>query len=114
MKRIGLENCSLSIQELAKLAETEPVVLTREGNTILGIVGVDETEVEAWSLGSDPDFLALMERFRGRGCQEGGISLAEVRRRLGIAQGTSGRLDVPSEAHLPSQAVSRFFAIHSL
>ena len=98
MKRIAIESCSLSVQELAKLAEAEPVILTREGNPILGIVGVDEAEVEAWSLGSNPDFLALMERFRGRGRQEGGISLAEVRRRLGISQGTSGKLDVPEEA----------------
>jgi hypothetical protein len=98
MKRIAIESCSLSVQELAKLAETDPVILTREGNPILGIVGVDEVEVEAWSLGSNPDFLALMERFRGRGRQEGGISLAEVRRRLGIPQGTSGKFDVPEEA----------------
>jgi hypothetical protein len=98
MKRIAIESCSLSVQELAKLAETDPVILTREGNPILGIVGVDEVEVEAWSLGSNPDFLALMERFRGRGRQEGGISFAEVRRRLGISQGTSGKFDVPEEA----------------
>ena len=98
MKRIALESCSISVQELAKLAETEPVVLTREGNPIVGIVGVDEVEAEAWFLGSNPDFLALMERFRGRGRQEGGISLAEVRRGLGISQGTSSKLDVPEEA----------------
>ena len=98
MKRIALENCSLSVQELAKLAETEPVILTREGNPILGVVGVDEAEVEAWSLGGNPDFLALMERFRGRGRTEGGVSLAEVRRRLGISRGTSGKLDIPEEA----------------
>jgi hypothetical protein len=99
MKRLAIESCSVSVQELAKLAETEPVILTREGNPILGVVGIDEAEVEAWSLGSIPDFLALMERFRGRGGQEGGLSLAQVRRRrLGIAQGTSGKLDVPEEA----------------
>jgi hypothetical protein len=97
VKRIALENCSLSVQELAILAETEPVILTREGNPILGIVGVDEAEVEAWSLGSNPDFLVLMERFRGRGCQGGGVSLAEVHRRLGIPQRTSGKLNVPKE-----------------
>jgi hypothetical protein len=98
MKRIAIESCSLSVQELAKLAETETVILTSEGNPILGIVGVDEVDVEPWSLGSNPDFLALMERFRGCGRQEGGISLAEVRRRLGISQGASGKLDVPEEA----------------
>jgi len=97
MKRIAIESCSLTVQELATLAETEPVILTREGNPILGIVGVDEAEVEAWSLGSNPEFLTLMERFRGRGRQEGGISLAEVRRRLGIPERSSDKLDAPEE-----------------
>lgn len=97
MKRIAIESCNLSIQELAKIAETEPVILTREGNPVLGIVGIDEAEVEAWSLGSNLDFLAMMERFRDRGRWEGGVPLAEVRRRLGIPKGTSGKLDVAEE-----------------
>jgi hypothetical protein len=99
MKRIALESCSLSVQELAILAETEPVILTREGNPILGVVSVDEAEVEAWALGSNPEFLALMERFRGRGRQEGGLSLAEVRRRLGIPERSNSKLNVPEETN---------------
>ena len=97
MKRIAIEGCHLSIQELVKIAETEPVVLTREGTPVLGLVGVDEADVEAWSLGSNPDFLAMMERFRERGRREGGIPLAEVRRRLGIPRGVSGTLDPAEE-----------------
>jgi hypothetical protein len=88
MKRIAIEECTLSVQDLVQIAEAEPVVLTRQGTPILGIVGVDEGEVEAWSLGSNPDFLALMERFRERGRREGGIALEEVRCRLGIPRGT--------------------------
>jgi hypothetical protein len=98
MRRIAIERCDLSIQELAKIAGTEPVILTRQEKPVLGIVGVDEAEVEAWSLGSNPDFLALMERFRDRGRREGGMPLAEVRRRLGIPKGTSGRVDGAEEA----------------
>jgi hypothetical protein len=60
------------------------VILTRQEKPVLGIVGVDEAEVEAWSLGSNPDFLAMMERFRDRGRREGGVPLAEVRRRVDI------------------------------
>ena len=73
------------------------MILTREGNPVLGIVGIDEAEVEAWSLGSNPDFLAMMERFRDRGRWEGGVPVAEVRRRLGIPKGTGGKLDVAEE-----------------
>ena len=84
MKRIAIESCNFNIQELAKIVETEPVILTREGNPVPGIVGVDAAEVEAWSLGSNPDLLAAMERFRERGQREGGVPLAEVRRWLDI------------------------------
>lgn len=98
MKRIAIESCHLSIQDLVKIAKTEPVVLTREGTPVLGIFGVDEADVEAWSLGSNPDFLAMMERFRERGRREGGVPLAEVRRRLDIPRGASGTLDPTEEA----------------
>jgi antitoxin (DNA-binding transcriptional repressor) of toxin-antitoxin stability system len=90
MKRIAIESCDLSVQELARIAETEPVVLTCAGTPVLAIVGVDEAEVEAWSLGSNPDFLAMMERFRDRGRREEGMSLGELRRRLGIPKETGG------------------------
>jgi hypothetical protein len=98
MKRVAVENCGVSVQELARLAETEPVVLTRAGTPLLGIAGVDEAEVEAWSLGSNPDFLAMMECFRDRGRREEGVPLAEVQRRLDIPKGAGGELDVAEEA----------------
>jgi hypothetical protein len=87
MQRIAIEECIISVQDLVQIAEAEPVILTRQGTPVLGIVGVDEGEVEAWSLGSNPDFLALMARFRERGRREGGIALEEVRCRLGIPRG---------------------------
>ena len=98
MKYIALESCNLSIQELAKIAETEPLILTRGGNPVLGVVSIDEAEVEAWTLGSNPDFLAMMERFRERGRREGGISLAQVRHRLGFPKGISDKLAGEEEA----------------
>jgi hypothetical protein len=55
-------------------------------------------QILVWSLGGNPDFLAMMERFRDRGRREGGMPLAEVRRRLGIPKGTSGRVDSAEEA----------------
>ena len=97
MKRIAIEECTLSVQDLVQIAEAETVVLTRQGTPIVGIVGVDESEVEAWSLGSNPDFLALIERSRERGRREGGIALEKVRCRLGIPRG-AGDTSPPGEA----------------
>ena len=84
MKRVAIEKSDLTLEQLAQIAESEPVVLTRKGVPVLGVVGVEEADVEVWSLGSNPDFLAMIERFRERGRREGGLSLAEVRRPLGI------------------------------
>ena len=70
------------------MAESEPVILTRKGVPVFSVVGIEEADLEAWSLGSNPDFIDLMERFRARGRREGGIPLDEVRRRLGVSRET--------------------------
>lgn len=86
MKRIDIEKSDLTIQQLTQMAELEPVILTRKGVPVLGVVSIEEADLEVWSLGSNPDFLAMIERFRERGRREGGIPLDEVRRRLGVSQ----------------------------
>ena len=87
MKRLALEGQNLSLLELVQFAKAEPVVPTRNGTAVVGVLQVDEAEVEAWSLGSNPDFIAMVERFRDRGRREGRIPLDEVRQRLGIRRG---------------------------
>src|SRR5262245_52717619 len=89
MKRVAIEKSDLTLEQLAQLAKSEPVVLTRKGIPVLGVVGIEEADVEAWSLGSNPEFLAMIERFRERGRREGGFPLAEVRRQLGVPRKTS-------------------------
>ena len=89
MKRIAIEDPKLSIQELVQMAEAEPVILTRSGTPVVGVLEVDQAEIEAWSLGGNLDFIAMIERFRERGRREGRIPLEEVRRRCGVAKGAS-------------------------
>ncbi|OGO41424.1 MAG: hypothetical protein A2Z04_01040 [Chloroflexi bacterium RBG_16_57_9] len=84
MKTIALEQKDLTIQELIRLAESETVILSQKGSPAYAILPIDESDVEAWQLGDNPDFLALIERSRARHNQEGGIPLQEVRRRLGL------------------------------
>jgi hypothetical protein len=40
MKRIAIESCNLSVQELARLAETEPVVLIGQEHPYWGSVAL--------------------------------------------------------------------------
>ncbi len=82
MKRIALEKTELTVQQLVRMAETEPVVLTRAGVPVVGMVGMKEADREIWSLGDNPEFLSLIERSRARGRREGGITLAEARQQL--------------------------------
>src|SRR5215510_2021103 len=103
MKRVAIEKSDLTLEQLAQLAESEPVVLTRKGAPVLGVVGVEEADVEVWSLGSNPNFLALIERFRERGRREGGLPLAEVRRQLGVPRKTS-RVEHREERKKPKGA----------
>ena len=93
MKRVAIEKSHLTLEQLAQIAESEPVILTRKGAPVLGVVSIDEADLEAWSLGSNPDFLAMIERFRERGRREGGIPLDEVRRRLNVSPKSTKRAE---------------------
>jgi len=89
MKRVAIEKTALTIQQLARMAESAPVLLTRAGVPVVGVVSVKGADLETWSLGSNPEFLALIARFRERGRREGGVPLAEVRRRLSSPRKTA-------------------------
>lgn len=89
MKQIAIEEIALTVQQLVRLAETEPVVLTRAGVPIVGMMGMLETDREVWALGSNPEFLALIEQARARGRREGGVPLGEARRQLSTRRRTT-------------------------
>jgi hypothetical protein len=56
-----------------------------DGDTpVAALIPVQGTDLETLSVGTDPDFLDLLERSRRRQREEGGISSEEMRRRLGI------------------------------
>ncbi len=88
MKTVAVEDPTLTVSKLVEMAESEPVVVTRNGQPIAGMLELDEGDIEAWSLGSNPDFIAMIERSRERGRREGAISLDEVRRRLALPADT--------------------------
>lgn len=63
----------------------EPVFLTQNGHTIAAIVPTDENDVESLMLSINPQFQAILERSQQRLKTEGGLSSAEVRKRLGLS-----------------------------
>lgn len=62
----------------------EPVIITVAGKPVAALVAIENADLETVSLSTNPDFLALIERSRAHHQAEGGLSSAELRRRLGL------------------------------
>jgi prevent-host-death family protein len=88
MKVVEMAEATASLAEYARGASQEPVVLTAGGRPVAVLVPVEGVDLESLALSTDPDFLALIECSRLRQQAEGGISSAEVRRRLGLTAPT--------------------------
>lgn len=67
---------------IRKVAGGGPVVVTEEGQPVAALVMLEETDFESVALSTDPEFLELIQSSRVRHAKEGGLSSAEVRRRL--------------------------------
>ena len=84
MKRIEFSKATGPLAGYVAGARKEPLVITRRGKPLVAIVSVGEMDMECLSLGTNSDFLALIERSRQQMRQGKGIPAAEVRRRLGL------------------------------
>lgn len=82
MKAVELTEGALS--DCAKEARKETVVLTRRGKPVAAVVGIGGLDWEDLVVGSDPDFLSLIERSRRLYKPGSGIPLEEMRRRYGL------------------------------
>jgi len=84
MTTVTLEHTSLTLQDIAKLLREGPVVVTEHGQPVMAVIRLDEAEAEAWLMGQSEELMALVEQARQRLRTEGGLSLDEVRRELGL------------------------------
>ena len=84
MKTVEMDNATMSLADCARAADKEPLIVTDHGKPVAVLLPLENTDLETASLSSNPRFLKLIERSRSRMSQEGGISSAEVRRRLGL------------------------------
>lgn len=87
MKRLDITQATAPLAEYARDAGSEPIIVTRGGKPIAALVPIENADWETVTLSTHPQFLALIERSRTRQKAEGGISSAEMRRRLGLEQG---------------------------
>lgn len=93
MKTVAVEDTTLTAEDLARLAENEPIILTREGQPLVSVKGLSGSDWESVSLANDPTFIAIIEESRQSYRKQGGISLTEIREELGLRKRrkTSGK-----------------------
>lgn len=84
MKTIEIADATAPLAEYARELSKEPVVLTTGGRPVAALVQIENADLETATLSTHPQFLALIERARVRHKVEGGISSADMRRRLGL------------------------------
>ena len=90
MKTLELAKATDSLAKYARKVSKEPVVLTVGGKPVAALVGIENADAETVALSTSPRFIALIERSRARQKAEGGISSAEMRRRLRLQQTAHG------------------------
>jgi len=91
MKTLEIAKATAPLAEYARDVSKEPVILTVDGKPVAALVSIENADWETVTLSTHPQFIALIERSRARQKAEGGISSAEMRRRLGLKKTTRGR-----------------------
>ena len=106
MKVVAVEGAQLTLPEVADLARSEPVILTRRGKPVAAVRTLAGSDWESVALANHPEFLALIEESRRSYREQGGIPLAEIRAELGVPSKLRGR-HKKGAASRPSRARNR-------
>jgi len=85
VRKVEVTDATESLATYVRGVEAGTVVVTDDGRPVAALVLLENTDLETVSLSTDPEFLALIESSRERQAREGGLSSAEMRRRLKVA-----------------------------
>ena len=83
LKTVDVDEAKEPLSRYAKRAEKSPMVLTRKGKPVAALVHVGGMDMESISISTNPKFIEIIERSRKSPAERGGVSLSEMRRRLG-------------------------------
>jgi hypothetical protein len=87
MKHIERADAKRSLAVYARQAEKETLIVTVRRKFRVAVVRLDgDTDWEAMSLSTNPEFMAIVQASRNSLKKHGGISSDQLRRRLGIAK----------------------------
>jgi antitoxin (DNA-binding transcriptional repressor) of toxin-antitoxin stability system len=82
MKTVEITEATHPLADYLPGIQAEPLVITDQGTPTAVILPLTNVDLESLSLGTNPEFLALIERSRARARDEGELSAAEMRRRV--------------------------------
>lgn len=97
-RTIELTDATQPLADYAQQVDAGSIVVTRNGKPIAAVVALPNSDAETIALSQSPQFLAIIERSRARYVEEGGISSAEMRRRLGVTPSQTEPASEPSNA----------------
>ncbi len=84
MKTLEKSEATLPLATYTSEVTEEPLVVTVDGQPVAALMALHNADLETISLSTNPKFIDMIERSRERQKREGGISSAEMRRRLGL------------------------------
>jgi prevent-host-death family protein len=84
MKVVPLNEVKNRLSAYLELCKREDIVVTKNGRAAAVLHGVTDEDLEDYLFESDPRFIARIESLRRRYQREGGTSIEEVRKELGL------------------------------
>ncbi|MBI3408214.1 MAG: hypothetical protein HY040_07645 [Planctomycetes bacterium] len=91
MKVVALEEATLTLPQVAKLAKSGTVILTRKGKPLAAVKDLSRSDWERIALANNPRFQELIEDSRRSYREHGGKNLEDFRRALGLNLKPKGR-----------------------
>ena len=82
MKVVEKADATATLAEYTAEIANGAVIVTKEGRPVAALVPIENADLETVSLGTNREFLDLIERSRVRARVEGGISSDEMRGRF--------------------------------
>ena len=80
MKKIELTDATKPLADYVKEMDGMSIMIMYEGVALAALVPLDNADYETVSLSTNPEFIAMLERSRTRGREEGGFSTEEMRK----------------------------------
>jgi antitoxin (DNA-binding transcriptional repressor) of toxin-antitoxin stability system len=84
VNKVEITKATASLAEYVQGLTKEPLVVTLAGKPVAALVPVEGMDLETLSVGTNPDFLDLIEQSRRRYREEGGMSSEEIRKHFGM------------------------------